>query len=292
MTYLSGQSQTQSQMQSQMLYHGTYSIPINCLESITGQYHGISTLESAVHSYQPATHSSHPFSVSTSFSGYNGRNAVESAPYTHAFSSYLLHPAKEYFTPIMFLKDHRSSSPFIGKSEDVRHYVMAAFEATMGRALPDDILIRIVTKGELREKHEAFGGEWNEGIQGFAINRNGISHSMIFVKENELDQLMLVIGHEIGHCMSRTLPSKHDEEAKAFAFELAWMEALTEHDIAHMKDAIDLDPRPANNGLHNVAFNFVKRLARQGRKSLKIFRQLIHGELQTDEKTGEGNVWQ
>ncbi len=250
------------------------------LEQIS-QYHGnISALETAVHEYAPIQinhHSpAHSWSPAQPASyRVDAQYREDTRDYTTSSAGYLLHPAREYFSPIMFLKDNRPSSLFIGKGDDIKHYILDAFEATMGKQLPEDIVISVVTKDELHRKHQEFGGEASDGLQGFAINRKGVSHSMIFVRENELDQLLLTIGHEIGHCMSRTLPSKLDEEAKAFAFELAWMDALVKHDIARMGAAIDLDPRPANNGLHNVAFNFVKRLARQGKNAMHIFHDLI-----------------
>jgi hypothetical protein len=218
---------------------------------------------------------------------YAGSLREDTPGYAAESAGYLIHTAREHFTPIMFLKDSRPVSPFIDGGEDVSQHVQDAFEATTGMRMPDDITISIVTKDELKRKHEAFGGEWSEGIQGFAINRKGVSHSMVFVKENELDQLLLVIGHEIGHCMSRTLPSKLDEEAKAFAFELAWMQALVEQDIAGMSHAIDLDPRPANNGLHNVAFNFAKGLVKQGKKAMDVFTDLVSRRV----SAGEQDVW-
>jgi len=250
------------------------------LEQIS-QYQGsISALETAVHDYAPIPIHNHLPAVSwsparpTSYHA-DAQYREDTRDYTTSSAGYLLHPAREYFTPIMFLKGNRPSSPFIGKGDDIKHYILDAFEATMGEKLPDDLVISVVTKDELHRKHQEFGGETSNGLQGFAINRRGVSHSMIFVCENELDQLLLTIGHEIGHCMSRTLPAKLDEEAKAFAFELAWMDALVKHDIARMGAAIDLDPRPANNGLHNAAFNFVKRLAKQGRNAMHIFRGLV-----------------
>lgn len=263
------------------MHTSLYSPAIGGLEQMAGYQGSISTLETAVRDYAP--HRASSFSAvmpaahcSGSDYGNDHSNATQYGFHAGNYSSgYLINSAREYFTPIMFLKTNRPASLFIGKSDDIKHYVMEAFEATAGMPLPDDITISIVTKDELRQKHDTFGGEWSEGIQGFAINRKGVSHSMIFVKENDLDQLLLVIGHEIGHCMSRTLPSKLDEEAKAFAFELAWMDALAERDIAGMKHAIDLDPRPANNGLHNVAFNFVKRLVKQGKKAMHLFQELV-----------------
>ena len=101
----------------------------------------------------------------------------------------------------------------------------------------------------------------------------------IFIKENDLDKVMLVIGHELGHVLTPTLPNMHDEEAKAFAFELAWMEAIVEDNIANLKENISLDFKPAANGLHDVAFGFVKNLVNTGKKALDILEQIVGREI-------------
>ena len=79
------------------------------------------------------------------------------------------------------------------------------------------------------------------------------------MRENQLDALLLVIGHEIGHVLTETLPNKHDEEAKAFAFSIEWAKTIKKHNIAGLGINIkqDLDFEPARNGLHDVAFSFV-----------------------------------
>jgi len=35
--------------------------------------------------------------------------------------------------------------------------------------------------------------------------------------------------------------------------------------------------KPAKNGLHNVAFNFVADLIQQGKTAMDVFTSLIHG---------------
>ncbi|HLC46598.1 MAG TPA: hypothetical protein VJI75_02545 [Candidatus Nanoarchaeia archaeon] len=189
--------------------------------------------------------------------------------------------SESHFSPDSFLKPQRPAAPFIGKAEDVQHYVREAFRATTGKRLPEDISINVVNKEEMRRAHENFGGIWSEGIQGFSINRKGFSQSIIVVKENDLDRLLITIGHEIGHVLSFPLLDKLDEEAKAFAFEHAWLEALRDNDIANLSESIQLSPHPgpARNGLHDLASGFVQSLVSAGIGAMEIFNKLIHNQL-------------
>ena len=47
------------------------------------------------------------------------------------------------------------------------------------------------------------------------------------------------------------------EEAKAFAFEIAWTQTIFKHNIGGLKYKLHSDLKPAENNLHNIAFNFV-----------------------------------
>jgi hypothetical protein len=130
--------------------------------------------------------------------------------------------------------------------------------------------------------HEEFGGSWNPGILGFAINRNP-EKNLIFVKENNLDVLMLTIGHEIGHVLTRRLNDPRDEEAKAFAFELAWMKSIKEYNIANLANQFVDFPEPAKNGLHNIAFDFVVSMLGSGKQCLQIFKELFDRKISVAE---------
>ncbi|MBI4450789.1 hypothetical protein HY642_02330 [Candidatus Woesearchaeota archaeon] len=163
-----------------------------------------------------------------------------------------------HFTTNDFLLANRPSTHFVaGFDDDLKQHVNDAFKATTGTALPRNITIVLCDKPTLKLIHDRFGW-WNEGIQGFSLNRFGHGISEIFVREGPLDEVMLTIGHELGHVLSPKLPSDRDEEAKAFAFSLAWMEAIVENNIAGLQHSIN--PRPANNGVHDVAFAFVREL--------------------------------
>lgn len=185
-----------------------------------------------------------------------------------------------YFTPDVFLND--IPTEFIKCSDDqqeelVKSLVEGAFEAATGKKMPKDIAIRICSGKELRKVHESIGGKWNPGIKGFSINKRGFGTSKIFVKEDELARLMLTVGHEIGHVITLPMKEAVDEEAKAFAFSMAWMNAIKENNIGNLSQAIN--PMPAVNGLHNVAFDFVVSLIEKGRRAIDVYLDLIKGEI-------------
>lgn len=190
-----------------------------------------------------------------------------------------IHAKPDVFSPDIFLDKNRPVSQFIGSVDDIKHYIRDAFEKTAGKKLPEDVMIRVVEQHDLKELHEEFGGTWSPGIQGISINKKGFGQSMIFCKENELDRLIVTIGHELGHIINFPLADKLNEEAKAFAFEMAWVNALHKHNIAGLRRSINPDPMPARNGLHDVAFSFVKNLIKQGRDCFEIIKELMSNKL-------------
>ncbi|MBW2978238.1 hypothetical protein KY331_05310 [Candidatus Woesearchaeota archaeon] len=181
-----------------------------------------------------------------------------------------------------FLNLNRPKTVFVGDAAEIKEFVEEAFMLTTGKPFPDDVRIAVVSGEQLEKIHSKIGGNWDPGIQGFAINRKKFGLvSEIFVRKGELDKLMLTIGHELGHCLTKQLNSVRDEEAKAFAFSLAWMKTIKEHNIANLSTAIKLD-RPAKNGVHNVALDFVLDLINKGRGALDIYFDLIKGFIEVN----------
>jgi hypothetical protein len=186
-----------------------------------------------------------------------------------------------YFSPSSFV-DSNVPTEFIScldsqKTEFVKGLVEDAFEAATGKKFPKDIAVRICSEKQMKEMHEANGGVWNPGIRGFSLNRRGFGTSEIFVQEDELASLMLTAGHEVGHVITLPMDSPVDEEAKAFAFSMAWMKAVKDNNIGGLFEAIN--PMPANNGLHNKAFDFVVGLIRKGREAIDVYLDLIRGDI-------------
>ncbi len=181
------------------------------------------------------------------------------------------------------LKQRRPHTQFIEDAEEVEGLVRKTFETLTGQAFPDDIVVRVLGEEEMKNSHSANGGVWNQGIMGFAINRNP-EPSNIFVRKNHLDALMLTIGHELGHVLSSRLSSELDEEAKAFAFELAWAKCIVENDIGGLAENFDVGFEPAANGLHDKAFAFVQSMVKQGKEAMKLFWALGKGLIRCDDK--------
>ena len=123
--------------------------------------------------------------------------------------------------------------PFVGAAADIAGFIKETFAKTTGKELPDDITITVSHREELQRAHAQF---FNMGIVGLSLN--GTSRQ-IFVVAGSLDEVMLVIGHELGHVLSKPLHNEQAEEAKAFAFEMAWAQIIFTHDIAGLKASIN-----------------------------------------------------
>jgi len=248
-----------------------------------------SQLESGVFtspSYQPSINYSPIEEIANSYHIANIKNANIEYKSSKDINYDMLLESKNYETkPVTtyshisvndFLNPNRPLTRFIGKADEIKEHIEEAFEKTTGEKLPQHIVINVVNKEELKRMHEKNKGQWSDGIMGFAINKN---IPEIFVRENELDQLMLTIGHELGHVFTKSLTNKHNEEAKAFAFEVAWIKAIIENNIAGLQQAFTLDINPAKNGLHDVAFENVRKWLKAGRKAIDIYWELTKGIL-------------
>jgi len=181
-----------------------------------------------------------------------------------------------YFTPKIFLKPIRPLTQFINTTEQVQNLIEETFSLMFNKKLPQNISITVCNKSELKQIHAKFGA-WSEGIQGFAVNGNKLKQ--IFVKNNHLDELMLTIGHEIGHVYTSCLSNNHDEEAKAFSFAIEWTKTIKKNNIGNLSNNIkeNLEFKPARNGLHDLAFFFVKKLIHNGLKPMQVHWNLVKG---------------
>lgn len=184
---------------------------------------------------------------------------------------------QDYFTPLhkeyhatVFLKQYRPATQFIDNAEQVEPLVRQAFEKTAGKELPENIIIHILDEEEIRQRHESHNGIWNNAVLGFSLNT--VPFKYVFVKNAALDHVMAVVGHEIGHVLTPTLPNIHDEEAKAFAFEFAWVDAIIKNKIGNLENNFTLEP--AQNGLHDIAAQFVRKLIQSGKGVFDIYREL------------------
>ena len=196
--------------------------------------------------------------------------------------SHLLGQSSEYRSTIThgLLKPARPVTQFISDAEDVRDTVIETFHALTGKSFPDNLTISICSEDEMKKAHRANSGTWHPGILGFAVNRHPFPSS-IFVMKGSLDEVMLTLGHEIGHVLTKRLENPVDEEAKAFAFELAWAKTIIENDIGCLARNFNVDFRPADNGIHDRAFNFVQDMITKGRLAMDLFWDIAHRIVKT-----------
>ncbi|MBS3175724.1 hypothetical protein J4457_00630 [Candidatus Woesearchaeota archaeon] len=222
-------------------------------------------------------YSQQPVSFQTSFSEmeYEKNTKDSIKQYETGYGNHQNSTLQHYhFNPAPFLNE--THPIFIDDAEHIKHYITRAFEAVTKKTFPNDISITVCDHSKFDEAHTQCTGNVSKNVMGFAINRRGFGLSEIFVRANSLGKVMLTIGHEIGHVMSIPLATLRSEEAKAFAFSIAWIETIKEHNIAHLESAINMTP--AMNNIHNVAFDFVVGKIKQGMSAKGVFQSLIKQE--------------
>ena len=187
-------------------------------------------------------------------------------------------PQREYqFQPDLFLQPGKEGT-FVGEASQIREFLVSAFEKLMQQSFPHDIKISVLEEKKFRKLAP------HPGTLGLAINRSKLNLlSEIFVLQGSLGRVLLTIGHELGHVLTPTLDSAQDEEAKAYAFSLEWMRIIKENNIANLREAIVFDT-PAQNGLHNVAFDFVSKLIKEGKRAWYVYVGLVKNVLSIAEK--------
>lgn len=217
--------------------------------------------------------SSNPESTRSANSLYNALSSAK-ASYEQSLrkndSLYQIFQTKpEYhFLPDNFLKPGKGGK-FVGRAEEIREHIEEAFQIMFNQPFPQDIKVSICDENTFKKIAP------NPGTVGLSINRGKMGLlSEIFVLNGSLGKVMLTLGHELGHVLTETLDNAHDEEAKAYAFSLAWMNAIKDHNIAGLANAI-VTETPAQNGLHNLAFDFVSSLLRKGRDVWSVYSDLI-----------------
>jgi hypothetical protein len=182
------------------------------------------------------------------------------------FDSYYK-PNMNQFQPETFLSPSRKNTKFVKAPEEVRALVEQTFQLLTKKPLPN-FNIRVCSPQEMKKFHP----NWHESIRGFAQPGT----QSIFVVQAPMDELMVTIGHEIGHLLARSAENEQDEEAKAFAFCVAWIRTIREHNIGGLKDNL-IVPTPAKNGIHDKAWEFVQSLLKAGENPIGLFYQLSSG---------------
>jgi len=173
--------------------------------------------------------------------------------------------------PVAFLNLDRPRTMFIAQAAEISEFVKEAFLVTTGRQLPEIITITIATRQILQQMQPQF---LRPGVVGLSIG----STSEVFAVSGSLDEVMLTLGHEIGHVLTPQLPDGHKEETKAFAFEMAWAQSIFHNNIAGLRSSINaaaIAMKPAKNGLHDLAFEFVRAATiLKGKQPLEIHAEL------------------
>ncbi len=243
--------------------------PLHSLEAVVASAAVASS--SSMTQYQSSPNSfSH--SAEQQHSAYTRAGALGFTYETKVAQYFALQSQRDYHRVESFLKPYRPATQFIAEAASVENFVKEAFAKTTGEELPENIVIRILGKEEMAAMHESAGGKWSDTIQGFSLNTK--PYKQVFVKQAPLDQVMVVLGHEIGHVLTASLGNAHDEEAKAFAFELAWVQTILKDNIANLKDNLTLDLAPAKNGLHDVAKAFVSGIVASGKEALETYNEI------------------
>jgi hypothetical protein len=205
---------------------------------------------------------------------YTGKAPKTQYPNQQQYPS-IHYDGQHLFNPEILLKPSRQKARFVDDNNEAKSIAEEIFELMMKAPLPRDISISILPFDDFKMLHSRFGA-WSSGILGFSLNGN---HKKILVRENHLDSLMMVIGHEIGHVLTETLPNKHDEEAKAFAFSIEWARTIKKHNVSDLGSGIkgNLDFEPARNGLHDIAFGFVDFMVKKGKRAMQLHDDLAKG---------------
>jgi len=180
-----------------------------------------------------------------------------------------------HFEPDSFLNPLRPETETVHDESVIMDYVREAFQAVFNSPFPSNIQLTVCSDAHFKSEHAKTGSVWSDGIVGFSLNTQGKGINKIFVRQDKLDRVLLTIGHEIGHVLTPSLVDGRDEEAKAYSFSLAWMDVIRERNIAGIADC--LLPRPAVNGLHDVAFDFTMKLLNQGKKAMDVFKDIVYG---------------
>jgi hypothetical protein len=212
--------------------------------------------------YQPAQNYFSSSSLQNAYFGQN--NYFQNKEKTHEAISDL------------FLAPNRPSTPLVSEFGAIKEVTEETYKQLTGQDFPhDSVKVFILPEIAFKKVFSTTGNYWNEGIQGFSLNRYGHGISEVFVRENNLDSVLLTLGHEIGHILSKPLLNLKDEEAKAHAFSIAWMNTIRDNNIAGLKPNILLNP--AKNGIHDAGLEIVDYLMSAGISALDAFRTLAHG---------------
>jgi len=245
-------------------------------------YQGGDCLYSASTSGSYSNHAnSQSYSPNTSYN--DGR-----AQYSHSESAQQPKTAEQFFAheePELFLEPDAPALAVVQEASILMPLVEQTFQELTDEQLPKNIRVSIVDELTLRTIHASTGSKWSTGIQGFSLNKHGTGVSEIYVKHAPLDNIMLTIGHELGHVISPTLSNPVEEEAKAFAFSIAWVKTIRANNIGNI--AGSFRENPAQNGIHDTGFAWATKLIKQGKTAAQAFMNIVCRNVRLSEDADE-----
>ncbi len=290
----SGREYSNFRSTSSPLEHITYSIshPMQCVQSVGVRYTGLSAQLSVGLNLSEDLQYPHTYfsdSVYSILGNMRGRNdklennigSYSLSEIVREYSTVKLSSSldisvrvhTEYiFDPAPFIRPGFEGC-FIGVADDVKRYVEDTFMALFGTKFPAHIDICVLGEKEFRTIAP------HPDTIGLSINRGSTGEvSQVFVLAGSLARVMLTLGHELGHVLSPTLSSIHNEEAKAYSFSFAWMDVIRKSNIGGLGCAF-VTENPAHNGVHDVAYAFVMKLVDSGRQFWDIYTDIVEREL-------------
>ncbi len=195
-------------------------------------------------------------------------------PANRAVPSCISHDALLIDPKQFFLREVRPEQQFVSCTDQITDLVKDIFFRLYSLPFPNNVLIRVCSPEQMKQAYAQFG-LWHSSIAGFSINRSPWV-SEVFILQDELDRILLTIGHELGHVATPPLPNSIDEEAKAFAFSMTWVQTIVENNLLGLSASFQINPTV--NGLHDVAWAWVKKGLHQGTTGRELFKSLIDKE--------------
>jgi len=258
------------QSSPQLSFQPTYISRSSPLEYIAHSARNYSSQQQSHSTYHSAQLISTSPSISFSKSPLQDLINPVPTPYKTQSESYIHHKIQpEYiFQPDHFLKPSKHPI-FVNTTQEVQEYIEETFQELFQQPLPKNIKISILNKKEFQTLTPS------PNTVGLSINRSKQNLlSEIFILNDTLPRVLLTIGHELGHILTPTLSNPHDEEAKAYAFSLAWIEVIKEQNIANLSNHI-ITESPAQNGLHDISYNFIAKIIRTGKTAWELYQEII-----------------
>ncbi|MEK6910349.1 MAG: hypothetical protein AABW82_01095 [Nanoarchaeota archaeon] len=182
----------------------------------------------------------------------------------------------------------RPGSPIHYGQHITRADVLAPFiKATLGKMgygfyevlIDDDSDGKTISVGNVVlevAKHKDFDIRWGQldtkeerRVLGFlerAVEPYDSSEAV--VRENSFVDIMSVAGHELGHAFSERLVGDISEEAKAYAFEMAWSETIAKYNVGGLGDKVlemmlrtpDAERSPIHYRAHQKVMDLSKKM--------------------------------